>query len=98
MDDDQFGFGVVKDILDFPGGKTIIEGDQSRTDKGGGEVSFKEDMTVVMQNGHLMPRSQAPFAEKMGQSEDPSGKLFIGEYPLMTAYRLFLRISPGRFK
>ena len=79
MDDDQFGFGVVKDILDFPGGEPIIEGDQGCTDKGGSEVGFKEDMTVVMQNGHLMSRSQAPFAQKMGQSEDSSGKLFIGE-------------------
>ena len=97
MDDDQFGFGVVENILDFPGRKTIIEGDQGCTDEGGGEVGFEEDMTVVMQNGRLTAWSQAPVSQKMGQSKDPPGKLFIGEPPLMTANRFLLRIAPGRF-
>jgi hypothetical protein len=46
----------------------------------------------------LTTGSEAPLFKKMGQPEDPPEKLFIGEYPLMTANRLFLRVSPGRFR
>ena len=94
MDDDQSGFGVVENILNFPGGKAIIQRDQHRTDKGGGEVGFEEDMAVVMQNGCLTAWSQTSISQKMGQPEDPLRKLLIGEDRLMTANRFLLGIGP----
>ena len=97
MDDQQLRFGVVENILNLSRGKTIVERDQGCADEGGSEVGFQEDMTIVMQNGYLAARTEALLSQEMSQPEHPPGKLFIGEGPLMTANRFFLRVSAGGF-
>ena len=98
MDDDQSRFGVVENIFDFSWREAIIERDQSGADEGRGEVGFEEDMTVIVENSRLTAWTQSPVFEETGQPEDPLGKLFIGEHPLMAANRFFLAIATDRFE
>ena len=98
MGDQQLGFGIFENKLDFPGREAVIEGNQNGPDKGGGKIGFQKNMTIILEDGHRTARSQAPGPQKMRQSKDPFGKLPIGKGGLMAANRLFLRIGPGGFK